>query len=112
MSARELSHAADANQARAADPDASAWVSANAGTGKTQVLVKRILRLLLASSGPECILCLTYTKTAAAEMQTSVVMSGLLITLAPLYAPAHTLFPGDPYCGMRPCCLYIEVIRS
>ena len=61
--------AADANQARASDPSASAWVSANAGTGKTEVLVKRALRLLLAGSPPERILCLTYTKTAAAEMQ-------------------------------------------
>ena len=70
MNAREtLLHEADANQARASDPDASAWVSANAGTGKTAVLVKRSLRLLLAGSRPESILCLTYTKTAAAEMQ-------------------------------------------
>jgi ATP-dependent helicase/nuclease subunit A len=61
--------AADANQARASDPAASAWVSANAGTGKTEVLVKRVLRLLLAGSPPERILCLTYTKMAAAEMQ-------------------------------------------
>ncbi|HYB05569.1 MAG TPA: double-strand break repair helicase AddA [Methyloceanibacter sp.] len=64
-----LTHEADANQARASDPMASAWVSANAGTGKTEVLVKRILRLLLAGSRPESILCLTYTKTAAAAMQ-------------------------------------------
>ena len=64
-----LPHAADANQARASDPSASAWVSANAGTGKTEVLVRRALRLLLAGSLPEKILCLTYTKTAAAEMQ-------------------------------------------
>lgn len=70
MSARAaLPHEADANQARASDPAASAWVSANAGTGKTEVLVKRTLRLLLAGSRPEAILCLTYTKTAAAEMQ-------------------------------------------
>ncbi len=65
----ELTLAADANQARASDPAASAWVSANAGTGKTEVLVKRVLRLLLAGSPPERILCLTYTKMAAAEMQ-------------------------------------------
>jgi ATP-dependent helicase/nuclease subunit A len=64
-----LPREADANQARASDPNASAWVSANAGTGKTEVLVKRVLRLLIAGSKPECILCLTYTKTAAAEMQ-------------------------------------------
>jgi ATP-dependent helicase/nuclease subunit A len=59
----------DANQARASDPWASAWVSANAGTGKTEVLVKRVLRLLVTGFRPESILCLTYTKTAAAEMQ-------------------------------------------
>ena len=69
MSARPLPPEADANQARASDPSASAWVSANAGTGKTEVLVRRSLRLLLAGSRPESILCLTYTKTAAAEMQ-------------------------------------------
>jgi ATP-dependent helicase/nuclease subunit A len=60
---------ADANQVLASDPSASAWVSANAGTGKTEVLVRRFLRLLLAGVDPEKILCLTYTKTAAAEMQ-------------------------------------------
>ena len=69
MSARTLPPEADRNQARASDPSASAWVSANAGTGKTAVLVKRSLRLLLDGFRPESILCLTYTKTAAAEMQ-------------------------------------------
>jgi ATP-dependent helicase/nuclease subunit A len=70
MSAQSaLPEEADRNQARASDPSASAWVSANAGTGKTGVLVKRALRLLLAGFRPESILCLTYTKTAAAEMQ-------------------------------------------
>jgi ATP-dependent helicase/nuclease subunit A len=69
VSRRTLPPEADANQARASDPSASAWVSANAGTGKTEVLVRRALRLLLADCGPESILCLTYTKTAAAEMQ-------------------------------------------
>src|SRR5262245_52004143 len=57
-----------ANQAAAADPAASAWVSANAGTGKTHVLTMRVLRLLLAGTPPERILALTYTKAAAAEM--------------------------------------------
>jgi ATP-dependent helicase/nuclease subunit A len=64
-----LGHIRDENQVRAADPAACAWVSANAGTGKTAVLVRRVLRLLLAGTQPEKILCLTYTKTAAAEMQ-------------------------------------------
>src|SRR5262252_4782628 len=57
-----------ANQAAAADPAASAWVSANAGTGKTHVLTMRVLRLLLGGTSPERFLALTYTKAAAAEM--------------------------------------------
>src|ERR1700675_4519696 len=70
MSTRpSLPEETDKNQARASDPGASVWVSANAGTGKTEVLVRRVLRLLLAGVRPESILCLTYTKTAAAEMQ-------------------------------------------
>jgi hypothetical protein len=55
-------------QRDAADPTASVWVSANAGTGKTHVLTTRVLRLMLAGTAPERILCLTYTKAAAAEM--------------------------------------------
>ncbi len=55
-------------QASAANPTASAWVRANAGTGKTHVLTLRVLRLLLAGTQPERILALTYTKAAAAEM--------------------------------------------
>lgn len=55
-------------QRRAADPAASVWVSASAGAGKTKVLVDRALRLLLAGTEPHRILCLTYTRAAAAEM--------------------------------------------
>ncbi len=57
-----------ANQLRAAKPEASVWVSASAGTGKTKVLTDRVLNLLLAGTAPERILCLTFTKAAAAEM--------------------------------------------
>src|SRR3954463_6422343 len=56
------------DQRRAADPRASAWVSANAGAGKTKVLTDRVLRLLLAGAAPGRILCLTFTKSAAANM--------------------------------------------
>jgi ATP-dependent helicase/nuclease subunit A len=55
-------------QRRAANPRASAWVSANAGSGKTKVLSDRVLRLLLAGTPPGKILCLTFTKAAAANM--------------------------------------------
>lgn len=55
-------------QRRAANPLASAWVSANAGAGKTKVLTDRVVRLLLAGSLPGRILCLTFTKAAAANM--------------------------------------------
>ncbi len=55
-------------QARASDPAASAFVSANAGSGKTHVLVQRVTRLLLAGVPPEKILCITFTKAAAANM--------------------------------------------
>ncbi|MBL6853688.1 MAG: double-strand break repair helicase AddA, partial [Alphaproteobacteria bacterium] len=53
----------------AADPMRSAWVAANAGAGKTYTLANRVTRLLLSGTPPERILCLTYTKAAAAEMQ-------------------------------------------
>src|SRR3954451_11553630 len=55
-------------QALAADPDVHAALSASAGTGKTQVLTARVLRLLLKGAPPESILCLTFTKAAAAEI--------------------------------------------
>ena len=56
------------HQRLAADPALSAWVTASAGTGKTHVLTDRVLRLLLMDCPPERILCLTFTKAAAAEM--------------------------------------------
>src|SRR5688500_2784954 len=55
-------------QRRAADPRASAWVSANAGAGKTKELTDRVVRLLLAGAHPGRLLCLTFTKAAAANM--------------------------------------------
>src|SRR5689334_9913878 len=53
----------------ASDPRVSAWVSANAGSGKTTVLTRRVIRLLLDGTPPAAILCLTFTKAAAANMQ-------------------------------------------
>ncbi len=60
--------AADEAQLRASNPEASVWVSANAGSGKTHALTTRVARLLLADTEPGRILCLTFTKAAAAEM--------------------------------------------
>ncbi|MBZ4022089.1 double-strand break repair helicase AddA [Rhodobacter sp. TJ_12] len=56
-------------QVRAADPGRSTWLAANAGSGKTRVLTDRVARLLFAGTEPQKVLCLTYTKAAAAEMQ-------------------------------------------
>src|SRR4051812_6402015 len=57
-----------ADQHDASDPAVSAWVSANAGAGKTHVLAQRVIRLLLNGTNPAKILCLTFTKAAAANM--------------------------------------------
>jgi ATP-dependent helicase/nuclease subunit A len=56
-------------QEEAADPTTSVFVTANAGAGKTKTLIDRVARLLLAKARPETILCVTYTKAAASEMQ-------------------------------------------
>lgn len=55
-------------QRQASDPKASVWVAANAGTGKTKVLTDRVLSLMVTGTHPQHILCLTFTKAAAAEM--------------------------------------------
>ncbi|MCP4330415.1 MAG: double-strand break repair helicase AddA [Alphaproteobacteria bacterium] len=68
MNAADPIFRANADQRRASRPDASVWVTASAGTGKTKVLTDRVLRLLLAGTAPSRILCLTFTKAAAAEM--------------------------------------------
>ena len=56
-------------QMEAAHPSRNTWLSANAGSGKTRVLTDRVARLLLNGVEPQHILCLTYTKAAASEMQ-------------------------------------------
>ncbi len=64
----KLSNLATFQQSEAANPENSVWVEASAGTGKTKVLSDRVLRLLLAKVNPSKILCLTYTKAAAVQM--------------------------------------------
>jgi len=60
---------ASLRQIEAAHPACSTWLAANAGSGKTRVLTDRVARLLLDGVMPQNILCLTYTKAAASEMQ-------------------------------------------
>jgi ATP-dependent helicase/nuclease subunit A len=80
--ARPIPEAVRATQARASDPASSAFVSANAGSGKTHVLVQRVIRLLLDGVPPEKILCVTFTKAAAANMAERVFsMLGHWVTL-------------------------------
>lgn len=64
----DIPHAVREAQARASNPEASSFVAANAGSGKTHVLVNRVIRLLLSDVPPEKILCITFTKAAAANM--------------------------------------------
>lgn len=59
-------------QYASSSPKNSAWVSANAGSGKTHVLTQRVIRLMLAGNPPDKILCLTFTKAAAANMKNRV----------------------------------------
>ncbi|HVT51393.1 MAG TPA: UvrD-helicase domain-containing protein, partial [Dongiaceae bacterium] len=66
--ARRAAPAATPEQLAASDPSVCAWVAASAGSGKTQVLRDRVLRLLLSGARPTGILCLTFTRAAAAEM--------------------------------------------
>lgn len=68
MNPRTPPEAVIAKQHAASNPAVSAWVSANAGAGKTHVLAQRVVRLLLEGNDPAKILCLTFTKAAAANM--------------------------------------------
>ncbi len=69
---REVPTAVIDRQTAASNPDYSAWVSANAGSGKTHVLAQRVIRLLLQGTDPARILCITFTKAAAANMANKV----------------------------------------
>ena len=68
MASFEIPAATRGKQDQASNPNQSVWVSANAGSGKTHVLASRVIRLLLQGVAPSRILCLTFTKAAAANM--------------------------------------------
>src|SRR4026207_2011259 len=65
---RIIPNALSERQPEASDRVRSAWVSANAGSGKTHVLAQRVIRLMLSGVDPARILCITFTKAAAAKM--------------------------------------------
>src|SRR5665213_2534367 len=69
---RKIPPAVIERQTTASDPDHSAWVSANAGSVKANVLAQRVVRLLLSGVEPARILCITFTKAAAANMANTV----------------------------------------
>ncbi len=81
QAADDIRRVASGQQHRASEPEVSAFVLANAGAGKTHLLVGRVIRLMLEGVEPERILCLTYTRAAAAEMS-----SRLFETLAKFIA--------------------------
>ncbi|NBC31585.1 MAG: double-strand break repair helicase AddA, partial [Alphaproteobacteria bacterium] len=104
-------------QRAAADPAWSVWVSASAGTGKTRVLTSRVLRLLLAGTPPARILCLTFTKAAAAEMANRIsrVLAGWAIVPADRLAADLadlTGAPADPVHEVRARRLFAEVLEA
>lgn len=104
---------ATVRQREAADPSKPRIVNANAGSGKTKVLVDRVSRILLQGTDPDKILCLTYTRAAASEMQErlfetlskwSIASDGMLKdVLAELY--------GMPFDQIRPV-LSINTVRT
>ncbi len=88
-------------QTRASNPEASAFVAANAGSGKTHVLVNRVIRLLLNDVPPEKILCITFTKAAAANMAQRVFTTlGHWVTLSDEALDAAIVSTGAPKPGV------------
>jgi len=109
-----LALATDA-QRRATTPGHSAWVEANAGTGKTKVLTDRVTRLLLDGVKPERILCLTFTKAAAAEMRNRLAIQLGRWALAPqakLDEEVEQLIDRTPDPAERVAAVFREVISA
>ncbi len=103
------------NQLKAADPHDNVWLSASAGTGKTQVLSARVLRLLLRDDvAPSQILCLTFTKAGAAEMANrinAVLARWVRLSDTKLYEElGHLGAPADPETRERARSLFASVL--
>jgi ATP-dependent helicase/nuclease subunit A len=100
--ARKIPDAVRDKQASASNPLASSFVSANAGSGKTHVLVQRVIRLLLTGVSPEKILCITFTKAAAANMAERVFTTlGHWVTLEDAMLDAAIVDAGVPNPGPK-----------
>ncbi|MCD2315880.1 double-strand break repair helicase AddA [Sphingomonas sp. IC-11] len=103
-------------QRRASAPDAHVWLSASAGTGKTQVLSARVFRLLLRGVEPSAILCLTFTKAGAAEMAARVsqrLAAWVRMKDRDLFADLIALGePGDPAQRDRARTLFAKVLDA
>ncbi|OWK32682.1 double-strand break repair helicase AddA [Sphingomonas mucosissima] len=103
-------------QRRASAPDAHVWLSASAGTGKTQVLSARVFRLLLRGVDPSAILCLTFTKAGAAEMAARVsqrLAAWVRMKDRDLFADLVALGePGDPAQRDRARTLFAKVLDA
>jgi ATP-dependent helicase/nuclease subunit A len=69
-------------QHKASNPNTSCWVNASAGSGKTKVLIDRIIRLILHGANPERTLCLTFSRAATGEMQQRLVSAVNLLPKA------------------------------
>src|ERR1700755_2601162 len=100
--ARIIPGAVRDKQASASNPRASSFVSANAGSRKTHVLVQRVIRLLLTGVPPEKILCITFTKAAAANMAERVFTTlGHWVTLDDAALDDGIRGTGIPACGQN-----------
>ena len=106
----------EGGQALAADPSVHASLSASAGTGKTQVLTARVLRLLLQGVSPGAILCLTFTKAGAAEMANRIGDRLAMWVRLPDNLLRHELFalgePNDPPAMQRARRLFARVLET
>lgn len=100
-------------QRDAADPSAPRIVNANAGSGKTKVLVDRVSRILLQGTDPDKILCLTYTRAAASEMQERLfeTLSKWSIARDDMLKDVLADLYGMPFDQIRPS-LSINIVRT
>jgi ATP-dependent helicase/nuclease subunit A len=99
-------------QQQAADPKISCWVAASAGSGKTKVLIDRLVNLLLQGVQPERILCLTFTRAAAAEMMQRLNQRLQVLAILDTEEAAAFMAAQDFSCLKDPRALFLEVLET